>query len=265
MEMSKIMTLGSAKILEMNKNIEAGLIIDDAKQARIQASKQALDAFNDSVDAMKFEMADKLLTIFNQMPEPIRNATLALSMFLSPTNINSMIQFGILLKGMDLAATFTSIKVALAGLVPLIGPILALTAALTGLILLLKSEAGGKAITAAKQLMTMGVGGAAATLSFVTSGGNRNAANQTLASVGQFFGALPGRALGGSVLAGHAYMVGENGPEPFIPAVTGKILPHGNIGATVINIAYSPTIGVMSNDELEKFGYLVEQSLRRRR
>ena len=35
---------------------------------------------------------------------------------------------------------------------------------------------------------------------------------------------LPGRASGGPVRAGSPYMVGERGPEPFIPAVNGRIL-----------------------------------------
>lgn len=36
---------------------------------------------------------------------------------------------------------------------------------------------------------------------------------------------LPGRAKGGSVSAGKAYMVGENGPEPFVPGRSGTIIP----------------------------------------
>jgi hypothetical protein len=43
---------------------------------------------------------------------------------------------------------------------------------------------------------------------------------------GAFFD-LPARASGGPVLAGHAYMVGERGPEPFIPSTNGTILPSG--------------------------------------
>lgn len=35
---------------------------------------------------------------------------------------------------------------------------------------------------------------------------------------------LPARAMGGPVSAGGAYMVGERGPEPFVPAVNGRIL-----------------------------------------
>ena len=40
-------------------------------------------------------------------------------------------------------------------------------------------------------------------------------------------GELPGRATGGPVSAGKAYMVGEEGPEPFIPKRSGWVLPHG--------------------------------------
>ncbi|ATS92179.1 hypothetical protein HMSP1_41 [Sinorhizobium phage HMSP1-Susan] len=54
--------------------------------------------------------------------------------------------------------------------------------------------------------------------------------------IGMLFGGggtkLPGRANGGPVVAGKAYMVGENGPEPFIPGVAGSILPNTpNIGS----------------------------------
>lgn len=37
----------------------------------------------------------------------------------------------------------------------------------------------------------------------------------------------PGRAAGGDVYAGWPYWVGENGPEPFIPAVNGRIVSAG--------------------------------------
>lgn len=41
--------------------------------------------------------------------------------------------------------------------------------------------------------------------------------------LGSLFGA---RAAGGDVIAGKAYMVGERGPEPFIPRVNGTVLPN---------------------------------------
>jgi hypothetical protein len=53
-----------------------------------------------------------------------------------------------------------------------------------------------------------------------------------------FFDGLSGapvgtRASGGSVSGGRGYMVGENGPEPFIPAQNGRILSVGQAQAAV--------------------------------
>ena len=38
---------------------------------------------------------------------------------------------------------------------------------------------------------------------------------------------LPGKASGGPVTAGSPYMVGERGPELFVPRQSGKIIPNG--------------------------------------
>ena len=40
-----------------------------------------------------------------------------------------------------------------------------------------------------------------------------------------------GRALGGPVMGGQSYMVGENGPEMFTPSTTGSITRNGDLGA----------------------------------
>jgi hypothetical protein len=57
-----------------------------------------------------------------------------------------------------------------------------------------------------------------------TEGGTRGA--KYLSSYGSEFG----RAAGGPVQAGHAYLVGEEGPEPFIPSTNGYILPNSSLG-----------------------------------
>lgn len=51
------------------------------------------------------------------------------------------------------------------------------------------------------------------------SGGLGNLIGQT---VGALFG-LPGRATGGPVSPGRAYLVGERGPEVFVPAAAGRV------------------------------------------
>lgn len=46
--------------------------------------------------------------------------------------------------------------------------------------------------------------------------------------IGSLFGGF--RAEGGPVVPGRVYMVGEEGPEPFIPKTSGTVLPHGSLG-----------------------------------
>lgn len=47
---------------------------------------------------------------------------------------------------------------------------------------------------------------------------------------------LPGRANGGPVTAGMPYMVGERGPEMFVPRTSGNIVPNGGMGGVTINV-----------------------------
>lgn len=47
-------------------------------------------------------------------------------------------------------------------------------------------------------------------------------------------GSLPGRALGGPVAAGMGYMVGEKGPELFLPRQSGSIVPNGALGGGTV-------------------------------
>ncbi len=49
-----------------------------------------------------------------------------------------------------------------------------------------------------------------------------------LSSIGTMFGGR--KALGGRVTAGRAYLVGEQGPEPFIPDTSGTIIPNAAMG-----------------------------------
>ncbi len=47
---------------------------------------------------------------------------------------------------------------------------------------------------------------------------------------GLLTGSLTGRASGGSVIGGQPYMVGEGGPELFMPGQSGTIIPNNNVG-----------------------------------
>lgn len=58
-----------------------------------------------------------------------------------------------------------------------------------------------------------------------------------------FFGGLFGRASGGAVFPNQSYMVGENGPEMFVPGSAGRIVP-GGAGGNVFNFVTNVEAGV---------------------
>lgn len=94
------------------------------------------------------------------------------------------------------------------------------------------SDVLGGGITSGLQSLFMGGGGGAA---IAGAGGW----STTVQPAGFLDGLLSGfRADGGPVEAGRMYMVGERGPEPFIPKVDGTILPSGSrLGGQQITIA----------------------------
>lgn len=52
--------------------------------------------------------------------------------------------------------------------------------------------------------------------------------------------------MGGTVGVGRPYMVGENGPELFIPGQTGTVVPNGQLGGSgaVVNQTINISTGV---------------------
>jgi hypothetical protein len=71
-----------------------------------------------------------------------------------------------------------------------------------------------------------------------------------LASIGAaLFG---GKAVGGPVSAGRAVAVGERGPEVFVPATAGTIIPTGQMGGTTININVQAVPGMTRQTALQQ-------------
>jgi phage-related minor tail protein len=60
-----------------------------------------------------------------------------------------------------------------------------------------------------------------------------------LGSLASLFGGAPGRATGGPVSPGRAYMVGERGPELFVPTSSGSVMANAGGVARGVNIAIS--------------------------
>ena len=62
-------------------------------------------------------------------------------------------------------------------------------------------------------------------------------------------GALPARATGGPVSAFSPYLVGERGPEVFVPASSGNIAPNHALGGTVNNYSVNGVTITPASDE----------------
>jgi hypothetical protein len=87
--------------------------------------------------------------------------------------------------------------------------------------------------------------------------------------------ALPGRANGGDVFPNQAYMVGERGPEVFVPDSAGSIVPNDRLGGTasggrsgnssiVINNHFAPGTDLRTIDQAANLiGLRVQRAMRR--
>ncbi len=75
---------------------------------------------------------------------------------------------------------------------------------------------------------------------------------------GGYFGGIGARALGGSVMGNEAYMVGEKGPELFVPGKTGTIVPNNSLGGSgaVVNQTINISAGVSQTVRAEVMGML---------
>jgi phage-related protein len=70
-----------------------------------------------------------------------------------------------------------------------------------------------------------------------------SAVGGAIGAVGGFLGFGGGRAMGGPVSANTAYVVGERGPELFVPGNSGTIIPNGvGGGGTTINLTVNGAI-----------------------
>jgi hypothetical protein len=71
------------------------------------------------------------------------------------------------------------------------------------------------------------------------------------------------RALGGAVSAGRPYMVGERGPELFVPGAQGNIVPNNAMGSTsvVVNVDASGTEVQGNQGNADQLGRLIGQAV----
>lgn len=83
-----------------------------------------------------------------------------------------------------------------------------------------------------------------------------------LDAIGSVLGSVVGLASGGGVSGGNPYLVGERGPELFIPNVGGDIVPNNRMGGGSMGFSYSPTIVSSGNNTAEIRQMLVAERSR---
>lgn len=107
-------------------------------------------------------------------------------------------------------------------------------------------------------LASLGLGG----------GGGSGGGGGLLSGLGSLVGSLlglPGRATGGNVAPGSAYVVGERGPELFVPTSAGRIeTALGRIGRDVkVNITIAAPQGTSAPQALQRSSRQVASAVRR--
>lgn len=82
--------------------------------------------------------------------------------------------------------------------------------------------------------------------------------------VGSLFG-LPGRATGGPVSPGRPFVVGERGPEVFVPTSAGQVLPNGTGTTRNVNVSIKVVApsGASAPESLARSSRQIAQSVRR--
>jgi hypothetical protein len=85
----------------------------------------------------------------------------------------------------------------------------------------------------------------------------------TRISSGVTSGGVPGRAAGGPVSSNRPYIVGEVGPELFVPSSSGNIVPNSALGGSVINLTVNAGMGADGTQVGEQIVSALRQYQRR--
>lgn len=103
-------------------------------------------------------------------------------------------------------------------------------------------------------------------LDAVLGGGGRSTGAGLLSLAAGVVGGAPGRSVGGPVSPGRAYVVGERGPELFVPAASGRVVPDvGRGGAREVRVAITVAAqpGVGGAEALARSSRQVARAVRR--
>ncbi|MDX1901890.1 MAG: hypothetical protein SFW66_07810 [Gammaproteobacteria bacterium] len=128
----------------------------------------------------------------------------------------------------------------------------------------LASMAADAASNEISQMLFGGVGSSAGK-------GESSLFSDIFGGIGSFFGFGGFKAAGGPVLAGKGYIVGENGPEYFLPKQSGNIIPNDqmtqkNSGSTIVMNISTPDANSFrrsSGQIISEMGVAIQRAVRR--
>lgn len=103
---------------------------------------------------------------------------------------------------------------------------------------------------------------AQASLAGLSGGAAGRGASPSLGSLASMLSSLPGRATGGPVDSGRPYVVGERGPELFVPSSAGRIEPSSRSRNVQISLTLSTPPGVEAQ-ALRQSSRQIARSLRK--
>lgn len=109
-------------------------------------------------------------------------------------------------------------------------------------------------------LRQMAAQAAAAKIFEAIGGAASGSENSFIAGIGSFFSATT-RATGGPLAKGQASLIGERGPELFIPATAGTVIPNHQLGGAApvtVNVTAPPG---RDSQSASQFGFEVAQAL----
>ena len=115
-----------------------------------------------------------------------------------------------------------------------------------------------------RQLLRLGVNQLFGAFGFGGGGGGVSGTNSFAGVPNDVLDSVIGeRALGGAVGAGRPYLVGERGPELFVPGAQGNIVPNNAMGSTsvVVNVDASGTEVQGNQGNADQLGRLIGQAV----
>jgi hypothetical protein len=240
MDVAPLIELGAEGVTEALNAVGDAQVIDEEEVDKAKRFRETMDNLNDSVGGLKLELAEGLLPVIS-----------TLSTWLSTLD-PKMVTLGVTILGA--VVIFGKLGTAITGVTGLMSifaahpVILGAGLALVGLALIIANwdkvtAAIGRAIAAADRFAAKVASPIFAPVKAINNalGGNLGKGTTSLnmdSPILQQY--LAGRAAGGPVTARTPYMVGERGPELFVPRQSGAIVPNhalsGGGGPTIINV-----------------------------